>query len=150
MQFHHAVVKVPRNSCGFVRSSQIRKHGERKWCQKECAWSLTLLSSCEPFFFFWCAQGCPMHTSLFLLMGVCKAPSNLVLLHFFWDAGDRKKNNQFHESLHARLYLHNLSISFHFPLPLKTKLTEAQSFDQSIPISCFEKIQRYGEVMRMI
>lgn len=52
-----------------------------------------------------------------------------------------RKINQFHESLHARLYLCNPSISFHFPPQLKTELTEAQSFDQSILISSLENTE---------
>lgn len=44
------------------------------------------------------------------------------------DAGKRKENNQFHESLHAQLYLHSLLIYFHFPVPLKTKLKDVRNF----------------------
>lgn len=68
------------NTCGFVRSPLILKHGGRKWCQKECASSLTLLSSCESFFFL-------VHTRLPQARvnvpadGVCKAPSNQAPIH---------------------------------------------------------------------
>lgn len=121
-----------------VHSSQILKNGERKWCQEECASSLTSLAVN----LFW---GHAKRTLVPIIVssdGVSKAPSKQTLFHthFFtsewvWKAGDRKKNIQFHKSLHALLCLCNLSSSFHFPLPLTTKLTEAQRFDQSIPIS---------------
>lgn len=85
--------------------------------------------------------------------GDCKAPSNLALFNIIsssfteWEMLEiKKKNNQFHESFHARLYLRNLSISFHFPLSLKTKLTDAQSFDQSIPIPYFKNTEVWWRV----
>lgn len=53
----------------------------------------------------------------------------------------KQKKNQFRESFHARLFLHNLSISFHFPLSLKSKWTDARSFDQSIPIPYFKNTE---------
>lgn len=42
-----------------------------KWCQKECAWSLTLLSSCEPFF-------------LFFVVGARKAAPGTRYCFFWW------------------------------------------------------------------
>lgn len=88
---------------------------------------------------FSCTQGCSTHMYTHTLThtvvspdGDYRDPHRFSVFDWVRCAGDRKKNNQFHESRHARFYLCHLPISFHFLLSLKTKLTDAPSFDQSI------------------
>lgn len=82
---------------------------------------------------YWCTPAYPPKDRIIVSPdGVCEAPSTssffrtqFSMSEWVRGAGVGKKDNQFHEPLHA-------IISFHFPLPLKTKLTEAQSFDRTL------------------
>lgn len=146
MPFHHAV-KVHRNSWGLsipLTSSARCEEVESK-------------GMCLEFYFPHFSPDSPWHHSSFFLMA-SKALSKRAFIQtfffsfFFWyipifdwiqDTGNRKENNQFHESLHAQFCLCTPSISFifHCQSPLSWQRHKGFISQYQSPVSKIQKVR---------